>query len=145
MLECVACNRSLPESDFYASNRSRCRACCLEYMRAYRAKRRAESAGSRSPDWKRKTADIAAYRRAWAAAHPGYATRKKREWLERNADRARARARYRDALKSGRLVRQPCEVCGAEKVDGHHDDYSKPLEVRWLCREHHLQAHRRVK
>jgi hypothetical protein len=36
------------------------------------------------------------------------------------------------------LVPQPCEVCGATKVEKHHPDYSKPLEVRWLCREHHL-------
>ena len=45
------------------------------------------------------------------------------------------------ALKSGALVRQSCEVCGAKKVDAHHDDYSKPLDVRWLCRRHHLQHH----
>lgn len=46
------------------------------------------------------------------------------------------------AIKNGSLVRQPCEVCGADRVDAHHDDYSKPLQVRWLCRGHHLQFHR---
>lgn len=41
-------------------------------------------------------------------------------------------------LKSpnGVLVRQPCEVCGS-KAQAHHNDYSKPLEVRWLCPLHH--------
>lgn len=48
-------------------------------------------------------------------------------------------ARY--AITTGKLVRQPCEECGAEKADAHHDDYAKPLEVRWLCRSHHRQWH----
>ncbi len=47
-----------------------------------------------------------------------------------------------EAVKRGELVRGTCEVCGKEKVDGHHDDYSKPLAVRWLCRKHHLAHHR---
>ena len=45
------------------------------------------------------------------------------------------------AIASGQLAHQPCEVCGAEPgiVDGrqvieaHHDDYSRPLDIRWLC------------
>ncbi len=47
-----------------------------------------------------------------------------------------------EAVKQGSMVRQPCEVCGAERVDAHHDDYEKPLSVRWLCRGHHLKHHR---
>lgn len=42
---------------------------------------------------------------------------------------------------SGRMTREPCEICGEKKVDGHHDDYDNPLEVRWLCRKHHNQLH----
>lgn len=47
------------------------------------------------------------------------------------------------SLRIGNIARLPCEVCGAEKVDAHHDDYSKPLEVRWLCRRHHRLHHAR--
>lgn len=46
------------------------------------------------------------------------------------------------ALKSGKLSKNPCEVCGETEVHGHHDDYSKPLIVRWLCRKHHLEYHK---
>ncbi len=46
------------------------------------------------------------------------------------------------AIRSGVLIRQPCEVCQNPKTDGHHPDYSKPLEVLWLCRKHHLDLHR---
>ena len=45
------------------------------------------------------------------------------------------------AVKSGKLVRQPCEVCGVEPAEAHHDDYSKPLDVRWLCKSHHAAIH----
>ena len=45
------------------------------------------------------------------------------------------------AIRKGKLTRQPCEECGAEKTEAHHDDYAKPLEVRWLCRSHHRQWH----
>jgi hypothetical protein len=38
-------------------------------------------------------------------------------------------------------VPQPCEECGAEVSVGHHDDYRKPLEVRWLCDSHHRRWH----
>jgi len=47
-----------------------------------------------------------------------------------------------NAIRDGRLNRGPCEVCGSrESVEGHHEDYSKPLDVRWLCREHHKALH----
>ena len=41
-------------------------------------------------------------------------------------------------IKAGRLIKQPCEVCGSsEYVEAHHKDYSRPLEVNWLCTKHH--------
>ncbi|AXN57959.1 hypothetical protein [Acinetobacter phage ABPH49] len=46
-----------------------------------------------------------------------------------------------NALRDGRITKGPCEICGAEKSVGHHDDYDKPLEVRWLCQGHHKQWH----
>ena len=45
------------------------------------------------------------------------------------------------AVKKGRVKKKPCEVCGKEKAQAHHDDYSKPLDVRWLCVKHHNEHH----
>ena len=39
-------------------------------------------------------------------------------------------------------VAQPCEVCEEPLTQRHHDDYSKPLEIRWLCTPHHNDVHR---
>lgn len=57
-------------------------------------------------------------------------------------ERKRAGWLVQNAICKGRLVRQPCEVCGTRRyVDAHHDDYTKPLDVRWLCRSHHQLHH----
>jgi hypothetical protein len=57
--------------------------------------------------------------------------------------RPRYEARWiaKRAIKYGRLIKNPCEKCGGLKVDAHHDDYSRPLDVRWLCRKHHIEHH----
>lgn len=52
-------------------------------------------------------------------------------------DKLKARAKLAYAVKTGQITKKPCEVCGATKVHGHHPDYSKPLEVQWLCAKHH--------
>ena len=81
-----------------------------------------------------------AHRRAsakWAKANPGAAAK----WAKANPEKRRAQSAVAYALRVGRLLRGVCEVCGAEKVHAHHDDYSKPLEVRWLCPKHHAANH----
>lgn len=73
-----------------------------------------------------------------------YFYKKKRALKDREKNAARAKV-YR-AVRSGELIPQPCAVCGnTENIEAHHWDYSKPLEVQWLCREHHIIAdqHRR--
>jgi len=64
-----------------------------------------------------------------------------RGYRQTHAERHSARLAVRRAIESGVMVRLPCEKCGAEPSHGHHDDYSKPLDVRWLCPEHHREHH----
>jgi hypothetical protein len=58
-----------------------------------------------------------------------------------NPGKQRARQRLGNAIRDGRIRRKPCEVCGDAKAQGHHPDYRKPLDVRWLCFIHHRQTH----
>jgi hypothetical protein len=46
-----------------------------------------------------------------------------------------------NAVRKGTLVKKPCEVCGANKSHGHHEDYDRPLDVIWLCPRHHSDRH----
>ncbi len=43
--------------------------------------------------------------------------------------------------RAGNLFEKPCEVCGSSDVVAHHDDYSEPLNVRWMCQHHHKEWH----
>lgn len=82
-------------------------------------------------------------RKAYAQTPEGKAAgnRAKRAFIERNPLKRAAHVMVGNALRDGRLVRQPCEACG-ECAQAHHDDYSKPLEVRWLCTTHHAEWHK---
>jgi len=52
-----------------------------------------------------------------------------------------ARSKIRNAVRAGKFDRLPCAVCGELKAEAHHEDYSKPFDVLWLCRKHHSQLH----
>lgn len=70
--------------------------------------------------------------------------KKVRLWENKNPIKKRAIYLIRQAIKNGNIKRQlECSVCGSSKlVSGHHDDYSKPLVVRWLCYLCHKKWHK---
>ena len=74
----------------------------------------------------------AAYMRRWRKTHPMTAEQRVR---------SNARAYVHVYLRRGTLKRGLCSVCGNPNTQPHHGDYSKPLDVVWLCVKHHLQAH----
>ena len=138
MKRCTKCGRDKERSEFCRQPQmadglsGKCKECAREYSRER---------------YRRDPAKFAAYEKK-RLLDPAV-----RERINANK-RARRRAgnpgimateKVSNALQSGRLVREPCECCGAtERVDAHHDDYSKPLDVRWLCRRHHLEYHGRI-
>lgn len=68
----------------------------------------------------------AEYKRIQKARHPDH-------------DNCREMTRY--LVRTGKIVKSACEVCGDVNVEAHHEDYSNPLNVRWLCRKHHREIH----
>lgn len=67
-----------------------------------------------------------------------------RQYREANQEKRQAKQLAFRAVERGDLIRpDSCSECGKECVPhGHHDDYSRPLEVRWLCHACHLGWHR---
>lgn len=95
----------------------------------------------RNPDRCRTNAAAARHRRV--DAYRAYD--RERGYRPGDPVKVRARRQVAQAIEDGTLIRHPCEVCGDPRTDGHHDDYSRPLAVRWLCRQHHGEQHRVIR
>ena len=99
-----------------------------EQSRAYKphrvALRKKQYAENRNdPEYKRRQVEV---NRLYRAKYP---------------ERDKARNAVNNAIRDGKLVKGVCGVCGDSRTHGHHDDYSKPLNVRWLCDLHHKEVH----
>lgn len=68
-------------------------------------------------------------------------TENTRVWRKLYPEKYKAHAIVSNAVRSGKLIKRPCEKCGALKVHAHHKDYSKPLEVNWYCARCHSKEH----
>ena len=94
----------------------------------------------RNKEKRRAAMDAYMQTEAGKAAHNTAA----REWARRNAAKRAAHVAVGNAIRDGKLVKGLCELAGDDcsgEVQAHHDDYSKPLEVRWLCVGHHGVEH----
>jgi len=68
--------------------------------------------------------------------------RKSKEFRKAFPGKYNARWALGNAVRDGKVVREPCLVCKKAFVEGHHEDYSKPLEVMWLCKSCHYWWHK---
>lgn len=63
-------------------------------------------------------------------------------WGEKNKLKIKAHTAVKNALLKGNLKRLfRCEICKRTPTDAHHADYSRPLEIKWLCRSCHMKVH----
>lgn len=97
-------------------------------------------------------------RKEWHDNNPGVHAEKTRRWREKNVEKnaekdVKYNMKYPErktavnavgiAIMSGKIIRaEKCEQCGSERnIQGHHEDYSKKLEVMWLCCSCHVNLH----
>jgi hypothetical protein len=141
-MRCKTCSIDKPAEGFYASNKTRCKECVkssvmknrqenLEKVRAYDRMRGSMPHRVASRSEYQKT-------NAFAQSHKAAAER----WSAKHPERRKASHIVGNAIRDGHLRKTPCHVCGAEKVEGHHPDYSRPLDVVWLCNPHHREIHK---
>lgn len=74
------------------------------------------------------------------SARRNYAKRKAYD-KARDPLKTRARRLVRNRVFRGTLTKLPCEICGDPKSQAHHENYSQPLDIKWLCAKHHKEAH----
>ncbi len=119
----------------------------LDQRREWISKRDAETVRKNDAKrFQRHKAKRMAMNAKWAKDHPRETSTHKRTWQARNPEKKRAHGKVRVAVVSGALIKpKKCERCSSEgvRLEGHHNDYSKPLEVEWLCLECHGKTRRR--
>lgn len=96
----------------------------------------------RAVDWAKRNRDKKrASNRKYQASISGKRAAKTARYRAKYPERARAHEIVRNAITNGSLQRQPCVACGNRNSHAHHDDYSEPLDIKWLCHAHHMQRH----
>lgn len=145
---CRACRVRKPRVEFYTHTNGApyldCKDCWRAYVkrnRAARAEQYRQYDRARVDDPDRKAA-----RKAYRASLPSsYKNAKAAEWIARNPEKRAAHVALNNAVRDGRVIKPTkCERCEAEGVvTAHHHDYSKKLDVVWLCRTCHGLEHRK--
>lgn len=148
MKPCIACHIEKPIECFYKhkamkdGHLNKCIDCCKKHEHLRRAS---------------KIEEIRAYdRMRGSLPHRLEANRTRQKTEKGKLIHLQANERYREkyknrdaarhiagnALRDGKIFKQPCIICGHEKTEGHHPDYDRPLDVVWLCMKHHKEAHK---
>jgi hypothetical protein len=147
---CFKCNKEKDLDDFYKHPQmkdgrvNKCKECAktenidnrkvkIEYYKDFDKKR--------NQDLNRKKY-CARKSKKWRLNNPEKSAEIKSNWKKRNPLKYKAHSAVSNALKNGLIKKKPCEICGDKKSESHHPDYSKPLDIIWLCDFHHKEEHR---
>lgn len=128
MKTCTACMQSKGLDAFYKhpqmtdGHLSQCKDCVKERVRQHRRLNESVREYDRKRGARRSLADAQFFR-------------------HRHPDAYRAHNAVNNAVRDGRLKKEPCLFCSEGRVHGHHRDYSQPLDVIWLCAKCHHRLH----
>ncbi|MBW7392000.1 hypothetical protein [Escherichia coli] len=134
MITCKKCGENKPPNGFYPRNKV-CKECTkkrvTEYQKGIGKLIHNNACKKYNKSEKGKVALIKA----------------RENYLESHRQRQQARWSVKRAIKSGKLCRPTtCQKCNSKcHPDAHHCDYSKPLEVMWLCKACHVEWHKHNK
>jgi hypothetical protein len=117
---------------------NKCKDCCKSDAEDRRAMKEATD-----PEW--EVAERARHReksRKYREAGRGQPQSNKNKNHSYSIKQVRAVGKASKAVKSGKIDKKPCEVCSSTvAVQGHHEDYDRPLYLKWLCVRHHNDRH----
>lgn len=125
-MTCVTCSEDKPAAEYYPGRRT-CKSCICAKVRA---RARTNPAVQQYDRERAKTPARRAHLRAVTV-----------KWRAENPLAYKAQTAVGNAVRDGRLFKEPCALCGTGQVHAHHRDYSKPLEVVWLCAKCHHRLH----
>lgn len=123
--ECLACKQTKPLTMFYVSKKGKfgrwsvCKLCNYHKRKEY-IKKYHEAHSDK----------------VWVGGRLST-----KNWTKKNPHKRRAQKMIEWRIKTNQMERGACAVCGSLDSVAHHSDYSKPLDVAWLCGQHHRERH----
>jgi len=150
---CELCKQEKDPSCFYKNYAHRCKDCKKLYAKQYREKHldRILVYDRNRPNAKERVEKAKEYKSKMRVENPEKYDRifhsSKKRYRVKHREKVNAENRINDALRKEKLKRpDECSVCHKKCVpQGHHFDYTKPLEVIWVCPACHSAIHRELR
>jgi hypothetical protein len=150
MKRCYDCDQTKPVSAFGKKSDTadglsgRCKSCKSTVDRAYRELNRVRLLDRAKKYRESHKTEIAAGLISWRMRNKERFNAYSKATRDRNPGKHKARTQVTKAVKAGRIQKDSvCGCCGIQgKLEGHHEDYTKPLEVVWLCFTCHRNIHK---
>lgn len=149
MKTCSTCSKEKKVTEYYKGY-AKCKACCYEVTQKYRASERGKEVRRKEAINARLSGKKQVRQKKYDATEKGKLVAKKyyqsRYKTPEGKLRESAKNAVKHALKIGKLVKQPCFICGSEESVAHHSSYARDmrLAVTWLCTPHHNEIHNPV-
>lgn len=145
MKTCVKCKLTLQLDKFYKKIGNRdgvqnwCKTCDNKRHKKWRRNNPERTREMSKEQRERNPEKMRAFVREYARKHPEVRRKAVEKWSKFNKHKISAQRKLQYAVKVGKIKRKVC-FCG-KKAQAHHEDYTKPLDVMWLCNLHHKARH----
>ena len=161
---CKKCDEEKSLDEFHKNKNgkdglnSRCKTCAIAATKAWnkanpeRNRARVAKWQLENPDkdrarhikWKKENPEkLAGYRKNYREANPEKVVEYYKKYKKAKPEKIKARNAVGNAIAAGKLIRpDACSVClEIKNIEGHHEDYSKPFELIWVCVQCHGNIH----
>lgn len=131
--KCSQCKKVKDESEYYLRLGKRvayCKVCSRKYSTAYYYRNREQ----RLKDSKKR------YEKSKERLFRKVKDRSKKKNVRK---KILTRTTTRNAIYNGKIEKKPCQECGNKDSQAHHENYDKPFEIIWLCKNCHHKLHRK--
>ena len=143
---CKVCGVTSDVAEFYAGVNIRCKDCHKKLVKENREDK-AEYYKQYDAFRYQNDPKVKERHRRYAQTDQGrFAFNKARlKWLEKSPEKRACHVILNNAIKNGKVLKpKVCQICSAGgRIEGHHHDYTKPLDVQWVCRKCHVEIHRK--
>ena len=148
-IQCTKCDETKTPDNYSNHKRSKngkrstCRACCKVAKDKWDAENKAKIKAYSKMYYKENKPAIVKKAQVWRKENRDKHCAQSMRYKAKNGEKTYAHNTLNSAIRFGRVVRpESCETCGIKCVaNGHHEDYSKPFDVVWLCGVCHSAVH----